>query len=673
MPYRFLALLLVAFLSGCTLFQPMAKNQAGRIAADELAERADAEVAAQVSRNQAVREDMSGPIAAAPPREGTGVIGEIDVGKSIEEARKKGVAAKGKGARVRLDFADASLKDIIVVFLQDYLKQPYTFQDSFKDRKVNLFFDAMATREELIQLFDTLLDNYGVRLRYSGGVHLIGMGDAKDAKEGGAHQRSPLGVGDAVGVFRPRFIDGKDLLALAKSAVRYGDRISVLPGNVVVVNSTSADMRAVAALMQDVDLPAFANKQIIVYAPRYLSGASLAAILDSYQAQVAGAQPGAKQFEAKQIPETERVIIVAANAIARDLVVQFLAQTDIAGANQRRVFQYALGTQVAADLATNLGTLLKSVFKSPTELSVVPDKTSNSLFIYATPDEYAEIRKLLDRMDYRPPAVHIDIVIAEVKLTGNMTYGVEWYLKSTGKYLTDLTTLLGVDRLATTGMALGIINTGNDNYATLQLLGSETSFSLLTSPKIVVKNGATAKIAVGQEQPVIKQKTTNNAAAGNNTIVEPEFKKIGLELEVTPFVAQNNQIRLLIKLKETTIVGYEVLASDKYPVLANREISTDLVTGDGKTVFLGGIRKQDTSDVMQKIPGLGDLTWLGVPFRNKTMNDNGQELIILATPTLILDQQGADVLTRAVVRAAKREFTDPRPDPASQQSADGKS
>jgi general secretion pathway protein D len=586
----------------------------------------------------------------------------------VTEAQKKGAVGKGKGSHVKLDFVDASLKDIIVIFMQDYLKQPYTFQDSFKDRKVNLFFDAAATREELIQLFDTLLDNYGVRLRYAGGVYLVGAADEKggagDKTVAPAHQPSPIGIGDAVGVFRPRFIDGKDLQALAKQAMKQTDRILVLPGNVVVVNASSTDVRAVASLLRDVDVPAFANKYLLIYAPRYLSATSLVAVLDSYQSQLAGPQAVNKQFEAKQIPETERIVIVAANAIARDLVVQFLYQTDVVGANQRRIFQYSLGTQVAADLAPNVIILLKNIFKNPVELSVVPDKASNSLFIHATPDEYAEIRKLLARMDHRPPAVHIDIVIAEVNLTANMSYGVEHYLKSTGRWLSDLTTKLGVDAAATSGLTLGIV-APNNTYATLQLLGSETSFSLLSSPKIVVKNGATAKIAVGREQPVIKQKTINAASAGASTVVEPEFKKIGLELEVTPYVTQGNEVRLTIKLKDTSVVGTEILGSDKYPILANREISTDLVTGDGKTIFLGGIRKQDTTDTMQKIPGLGDIDVAGALFRNKGQQDNGQELIILATPTIIFDQQGADIVTQALVRAARREFEDPRPSAAS--------
>lgn len=652
-----LPVLILLALGACGLTDPLVKNQAGRVADQEFEQRAQVQDLA--ARNRLVRAERDVPIMGTPPREGAGLVGEIDIGKTLGGERTADAGKKSKTSRVKLDFADTSLKEIIVVFMHDYLKKPYSFHDSFKDRKVNLFFDASATHEEVIQLFDTLLDNYGVRLRYNGNTYIIGSADDK-APQG--YQPAPHGVGDAIGVFRPSFVEAKDLLQLARQVIKQGDRLSLLPGNVLVLNSTSTELRAVAALVRDVDIPTFANKQILIYVPRYLSAASLLAVLDSYQSQLYGSQGGAKPFEAKQVPDSERVVIVAANRVARDLIMQFLDQTDVMSASQRRVFQYSLGTQVAAELLPNLTALLKPVLKNQTELNIVADKASNSLFIHASPDEFAEIRKLLARLDFRPPAVQVEVVIANVSLSSNMKLGVEWYLKHTGHLLSDLTAKMGVNTSFTSGLNFGIVG-GGSTYAILQLIGSETSFSLLSSPKIVVKNGSTAKISVGAEQPVIKQKTINNASAGNNTVVEPEYKKIGLDLEVTPFVNQNNEIRMVLKLKDTSITGTTLLGADSYPILANRELNTELVTADGTTVFLGGIRKQQASDSSEKIPGLGDIAGIGALFRTKNNIDEGSELIVFATPSIILDQQGAELVTAAILRAGKREFEDLRPQP----------
>ena len=229
------ALLLAAAASGCasinSLVNPILPDQAGRVAGERLEAR-DPELSALEAHNRQLREDSGGAVMQSPARSGSGLIGEVNVGQSI--ARDGPASAKpGEGNMVTLAFSDASLKDIVTVFLKDYLKQPFTFQDSFKDRRVNLYFHARATRRDLIELFDTLLENYGVRLRYGGGVYLVG---SSDDKAGPLQQPSPLGVGDAVGVVRLKFVEVRDFLALAKQVVKYPDKLSALPGNLLVVN-----------------------------------------------------------------------------------------------------------------------------------------------------------------------------------------------------------------------------------------------------------------------------------------------------------------------------------------------------------------------------------------------------------------------------------------------------
>ena len=653
------AILIAAAVAGCGLIEPIRQDQAGRVAGQRIDAR-DPELAALEAHNRRQREQLSAPVMQAPARAGSGLIGEVDVGRSLPPVRPA-ATERGRASEVTLAFNDTSLKDIVTVFLKDYLKQPYTFQDSFKDRKVNLFFQARATREELIQLFDGLLENYGVRLRYGAGMYLVGSAEDKSNP---LQQPSPLGIGDAVGVVRLKFVEARDFLALARQVVKYPDKLTVLPGNVLVVNSTSTDLRAVRSLVDDVDVPAFSGKYILIYAPRHLSAASLVAVLESTQSQLAGAPTATKQFEAKQIPDSERLVIIAANPVARDLVLQLLSQSDAVDANQRRVFQYLMGTQAAVDIVANLGILLKAVVKSPAEVSVVADKASNSLFIHASPEEYAEIGKLLARMDFRPPSVQIDMVIAEVNLSDSMQYGVELFLHragntdlSAGSYFGAPTRESGTNRIL--GLGATLVQ-GLDRFATLQLIGNETSFTLLSNPKIMVKNGATAKITVAQEQPIIRQRTQTNVTGGA-TVVEPEFKKVGLELEVTPTVSADNVVRLVIKLRDTSIVGTTVLGTDSFPILSTRELNTDLAISDGRTIFLGGIRRQNISDKANRVPGLADLPGLGALFRDKRQESNGQELIILATPTVMLDQFGADTVTRALLKAAREEFRELRP------------
>ncbi len=659
---RLVLVLAVVFpLGGCKLLEPIIQARSGPIA--ERALDRPIELQQLAARNRSLRQDQPEAAMQQPPRPDSGLIGEIDVSKAVHNSIHEKAKSNEKASRIRLDFENISLRTVIAAFMSDYIKLPYSFQENFRDRNVNLVFDAMATREEVISLFESLLHANGVRLRKNGSVYLIGSSDEKASEEKGSSSGGNIGsgqaLGESIGLFKLKFIESKDFVGLAKQVVQNADKITQLPGNILMLNTSQADIRAIDTLLKDVDVPAFLGKHVLVYSPRYLSAAGLVAILDSYQNQLtAGSPANVKQFEVKQIPDMERVVIVAANKVARDLVHQFLAQADVLKGNDRQIFHYPLSMQTATDLAPNLLTLLKSVLRNASEINVVADKTGNSLLIYASPSEYAEIKKLLNRLDQRPPSVQIDVAIAEVRLNNSMRYGVEWYLKSTGNLVSDIATTLIPTDFTSPALATGIIDSKN-NFATLQLLASETSFSLLSNPKIVVRNGATAKINVGSEEPIPKGKLISGTST--QTAVEVEFKKIGLELEVTPWVTNNNEVRIVIKVKDDTITGTKLIDGNSYPILSNRQLTTDLVATDGSTIFMGGLRRQNSEDGMVKVPGAADVPYLGALFRNKKIDDNGTELIILATPHLILDQQGADIILNSLMRAANEKFVDLRP------------
>ncbi len=655
--------LLISQLAACGLLDPFVPPAAGQVA--EHAVRTDSELQKLAERNRQLRQENDYGTMGLPARPGSGIIGEIDVTKAVN----KSINDSNKGSRekpkhVRLDFDSVSLKDVIVAFMSEYIKAPYSFQDSFRDRNVNLVFDAEATRDEVIGLFESLLDANGVRVRRNGKVYLIGSAEDKGEAGSQGPAATPPGaarIGDSVGLFKLKFLESKDFLGLAKQVVKSTDKLTLLPGNIILANTSNADLRALDSLVKDADVPAFLGKYIIVYSPKFLTAAGLVAVLDSYQTQLtAGAPANVKQFEVKQIPEMERVVIVAANKVSRDLVEGFLKQADVRNGNDRQIFQYPLSMQTATDLAPNLLTLSKAVLRNATEINVLADKTSNSLLIYASPAEFAEIKKLLDRMDRRPPSVQVEVAIAEVRLNNAMRYGVEWYLKSTGNITTDFATNLIAKDFTNPTFSAGVVH--KSNFATLQLLASQTAFSLLSNPKIVVRNGATAKINVGSEEPIPKGKLISGTST--QTAVEVEFKKIGLQLEVTPWVTNNNEVRMVIKVKDDTVSGNKTIDGNSYPILSNRQLETDLISADGATIFMGGMRRQDANDTQTKVPGAADIPYLGAAFRAKNQEENGTELIVLATPRLILDQQGADTLLQALLRAANEKFADlkqPRP------------
>src|SRR4029077_6919504 len=69
-------------------------------------------------------------------------------------------------------------------------------------------------------------------------------------------------------------------------------------------------------------------------------------------------------------------------------------------------------------------------------------------------------------------------------------------------------------------------------------------------------------------------------------------------------------------------------------------------TPDGQTVVIGGLMRNDSGDVVTKIPFLGDIPLLGSLFRHTVTQSTKTELIIFMTPHVItMPTQLASVAT----------------------------
>ncbi len=603
------------------------------------------------------RDAITGTVQT-PPRADSGVVSEIDLGANAgvpEAARKKPVAG------VTLEFFEPeSLSTIIRVMLGDYLKVPYTIAPADEAKlsalKVKLFLRADGNRRELIEMFDAFLDAQGVKLRYTDGIYLVTL-DEKARRA----QPSPDGIGDVSAMIRLNYIEAKDFLPVARQLLREPDRgIIVSSHNSVVVNAPATEVRGLKRLAQEIDIPYFAGKFVIIYAPKYLSSKGLATVIDQYLEQIGStATRPNRQFEVKEIAEQERLVIVAANKAARDIVMDYIGRVDTPARNRRQLFQYGLSTQKSAEIAVTVNAVLKQIMKGTTELQAIPDKESNSLMLFATPDEYFEARKLIAQLDYRPPAVHISIDIVDVSLNDALQYGVQWFLTNAGAgALADATVNLGQGlagaAAAAAGINVGVVALNSNRFFTLQLLSNLTDLVMLSNPSLIVKNGYTARMSATREEPVISSKVPTGTQAGAATVIssQVEYKKIGLEVEVTPIIGMDGDVKLTLVLKDSSIVDSKRIDNNDYPVLSTREIKTEVVVQDGGTIFLGGLRRSRNNRTLSKIPLLGDFPGLlGAPFRNNSETGEMSELVVMLTPVIVLDQQGADIVSRALVNA----------------------
>lgn len=614
-------------------------------------------VTAQRDYNEQLRASRGGgqPVMGTPARPGAGVVSDIRLPAGETRGKTDGARRAAAGKAVTLEFFEPeSLKKIIELMLKDYLKVPHVFEDNFKDKQVKMYLNAGGTKEDMLQTFDAFLETQGVRLKYLDGVYLVTMDDKSKRL-----LPSPSGLGETVGILRLKYLDAKDFLPLARQAVKESERLTYVQAiNAFVITSSGSEIRVVQRLAADLDVPFFEGKHILIYAPRFLTAKGLIAIIDQYQEQLGStvARPH-RQIEARELPDQERIVVVTPHQAAHDFALELIARSDVPShQNHRQLFQYSLTTQRAGEILATLKNLIGQVLRGAPAIEPVADKETNSLFVYATAEEYAEIRKLMQRLDARPASVYIDALIAQVSLSNNLKYGVQWFLQNQMGGASAL--LAGAVAFPGTGPSLTFSLDNTLRTAVLQALAGESDVTVLSTPQIQVKNGYTAKITAATETPISAAKTSGNNLVTSNI----EYKKIGVELEVTPSIGNDGDIKLTVIIKDSNITGLNKVDGNDYPITSTRELKTELVAREGSTVFLGGLRKFSKSSTASKIPLLGDLGGPGsLLFRNTNDAAEDSELIVLLTPTLILDAEGAERVTRALVTALKSAPPNPPP------------
>ena len=134
-------------------------------------------------------------------------------------------------------------------------------------------------------------------------------------------------------------------------------------------------------------------------------------------------------------------------------------------------------------------------------------------------------------------------------------------------------------------------------------------------------SGQEAEFLVGGEFPVPME-----SGDGQTTI---DYKTFGIMLRFTPMVVAPETITVQVE-PEISNVDYSLAVTSggvSVPGLKTRRGSTTLQLKDGQTFVMAGLLQEDISTVVNKVPFLGDIPYLGGLFTSKQFQKNESELI----------------------------------------------
>jgi type IV pilus assembly protein PilQ len=167
--------------------------------------------------------------------------------------------------------------------------------------------------------------------------------------------------------------------------------------------------------------------------------------------------------------------------------------------------------------------------------------------------------------------------------------------------------------------------------STLQAQIVSGNGKILTDPTMVVQEGQTSKIKLGQE------------VFGGIEITKegqkPIIKNAGLTLDVgVNRIDDNGFVSVSVAPTVSSISGSATVSGTNITLLQERTLTSgEIRLRDGQTLILSGIIQESDRSTVSKVPILGDIPILGALFRSTAKTNARQEVIVLLTPRILND------------------------------------
>lgn len=209
---------------------------------------------------------------------------------------------------------------------------------------------------------------------------------------------------------------------------------------------------------------------------------------------------------------------------------------------------------------------------------------------------------------------------------------------ATGQFVTGGTTtgfingLDGKTAIQAAGRLFGV-----DIASAFDLAEQVGLITTLSQPNLTALSGETADFLAGGEFPI-----PINQGLGTTTI---EYKNFGVSLAYTPTVLANGRISMRVRpeVSELSSAGSVTLNGFQVPALTIRRAETTVELGSGESFMIAGLLSNNSQNLVDKAPGLGDVPVLGNLFKSTNFRKGETELVIVVTPYLVKPVNANDI------------------------------
>ena len=277
------------------------------------------------------------------------------------------------------------------------------------------------------------------------------------------------------------------------------------------------------------------------------------------------------------------------------------------------------------------------------------DARTNTLFVKDTPSRLEEVRKILKQIDMPARQVLIEARVVEahdgfasnlgVKLgyTGQPVAAAGGANGVTGIRggMTGGTTNVNLPAIVAAPLAntfqFSLFNAAATKVLNIELnaMESDEQGKIISSPRVVSADKDTewAVIEQGEEIPYTLTSTTPGATPTTS------FKKAVLRLGVKTNITPDNNVDMTVEVNKDS----RGVVTGAIPAINTNKVITKVLVENGGTVVIGGVYKQNDSNVVNKVPLLGDIPVLGYLFKSKGVSTTKDELLVFLSPKILQD------------------------------------
>jgi type II secretion system protein D len=300
---------------------------------------------------------------------------------------------------------------------------------------------------------------------------------------------------------------------------------------------------------------------------------------------------------------------------------------------------------------------------------IISDAKDNKILVIGPPESVQKVQTILDRLDRRPQQVYLSSVIAQLQLTKNFSFGVD--------FIQIFKKISGSSGVASSNLnTAGIINSAGQviaqpalikststvpNLSGLTIYGQigdavsvfvsaiddRSALKILARPAVYTANNKRAVISSGERVPVPESTLSNlttgttggviNNSSSTAVAATVGYEDVELRLEVIPLINSNNEVTLKIAQINDTLGSNVNISGNQVPIVNSQRLTTTVTVPSGATIVLGGLIQDKVTKDNNGIPYLMDVPYLGNLFKYQTNDRERDELLVFIQPTVVND------------------------------------